>query len=730
MTESTYALHVHSMPFERKPGIREVGSISKTIISEAVDVTQRQLAELVGKEGHTMVLATMNGDRKAENMIQQKVVAIDFDNTENRTDENGLIIKDEKGKAKKFRTEGDKYTSINDALNDDFIKNNASFIYKTFSHQDDWERFRVVFFLDKPLVNNKQVEMLYKWLMKKYPNADPANKDSSRLFYGGTEYIEIGFGNELKTAQVTFEKKEVQTQGEASKSATSEPINGKKNSVSKLNNEEAIQMMEGYLQREHEHLQDYNNALSAIWVIAKAARMGEISKPVAIDFCKMIALGNDEWAENNLVKYKEAMNKPIHDIKTPYTFAQKFGGLSKEPTIDPNDIIATSKYLVDALEIKLYKNRLFFKTGNHWVTEDNKLLRAVDNYVELKRTQDTELIAQFMKRAELIEEEIFPLQFRNSFMLDDGKIIPHSSEDFTPYLLDVDYDPDAYNQDVDDFLDFLTCGRKDLRNVIEEMFGHVLMLQGFPHKVFFYIGEKGSNGKSTFLEMLNSFVGDLGSNIGLENFNDPTSVGELEGKLVNIGDDIDASFLEKSMNFKTLASGNTIMIRPIYQRPYRLKNRATLIFTANDMPTFKDKTGGISRRLVIIPCDNEVKKADFKIDEKLSTDSAKSYLLNLALKGLARIQRNGGKLSESKTINNMVEDYITESDSVLSFLKEEGVNEELPQAEVYEDYKVHCDSNGQKPFSQSKFTQRLKAKGYDKVQKQVMGKRFWRYQKA
>ncbi|MDK6503690.1 DUF5906 domain-containing protein, partial [Lactobacillus crispatus] len=113
-----------------------------------------------------------------------------------------------------------------------------------------------------------------------------------------------------------------------------------------------------------------------------------------------------------------------------------------------------------------------------------------------------------------------------------------------------------------------------------------------PHKVFFFIGEKGANGKSTFLEMLNAFAGDLGTNISLENFNDPTSVVELEGHLVNIGDDIDARYLESSSNFKILASGNTLMVRPIYSTPYRMKNKATLIFTANDMPTFKDKTGG------------------------------------------------------------------------------------------------------------------------------------------
>src|SRR5690606_41960542 len=82
------------------------------------------------------------------------------------------------------------------------------------------------------------------------------------------------------------------------------------------------------------------------------------------------------------------------------------------------------------------------------------------------------------------------------------------------------------------------------------------------------------------------------------------------------------------------------------------------------MPTFKDKTGGIARRLVIIPFDNKVKKVDPRIDEKLSTENAKSYILNLALKGLRRIIENNG-ISHSQTIENAINRYLTENDSVL-----------------------------------------------------------------
>lgn len=176
---------------------------------------------------------------------------------------------------------------------------------------------------------------------------------------------------------------------------------------------------------------------------------------------------------------------------------------------------------------------------------------------------------------------------------------------------------------------------------------------------------------------------------------------ELEGKLVNIGDDIDAGYMEKSMNFKTLASGNTIMVRPIYSKPYKLKNKATLIFTANEMPTFKDKSGGIARRVVIIPCDNKVKKSDPKIDEKLSSDNAKSYLLNIALNAMERIINNGGQLSSSETVAKVTEEYFVESDSILTFIHQCGIDENMTTKGVYDEYLKTCEESGSKPYTQT-----------------------------
>lgn len=706
MSEQQYEVLIDNQGFTTKPTRFQIPSIDKRIVNYPTKVTQQEFATLVGENGQTTVLATMNGKRSKNNMIQQQVVALDFDNTE---------IVD----GKKVKTTGDKYTTVAEVYQDEWVQKNASFIYSTFSHTEDWHRFRLVLFLDRAMTNNTQVEKMYEWLMDKFPTADKANKDSSRLFFGGTEYVEINFTNELDTSQVTFKKEK-----RVSKTTTKK--------VAPLNNDDAIAGFKQYLERDKENLLEYNNALSAIWVIGRAAITGEISYPSAYIFAEMLAMGNEEWERENEKKLKEALNTPLHEFHTEYSFAEKFLGQTKPvgATLDATDMIATSKYLVDVLEVKLFNNQLYFKNGNHWISDNNKLLRAVDQYIELLHSRDNELINQFMKRAELIEEEHFPVQLRNNYYLENGEVKEGVLTEFTPYYLNVDYDPDAYNQDVDEFLNFLTMDRQDLRDVVEDMMGHILMSKGFPHKVFFFIGEKGANGKSTFLEMLNSFIGDLGTNISLENFNDATSVVELEGKLVNVGDDIDVNYLESSSNFKILASGNTLMVRPIYSAPYRMKNKATLIFTANGMPTFKDKSGGIARRLIIIPCDNEVKEVDFEIDEKLSTDEAKSYLLNLALTGLKRIQKNGGSISESETINQLVKEYLTESNNILQFLNDVGINEDLTDVENYEEYQEFCNKYGVNPYKKTAFTQEVKRAGYEQVRQMRLGKRNFYYVKV
>lgn len=387
---------------------------------------------------------------------------------------------------------------------------------------------------------------------------------------------------------------------------------------------------------------------------------------------------------------------------------------------DYTDMIAFGEFIAKELDVKIYKHALYFKDGLNYSSDKIKLNKAINKHLKLRRAQMTELDAQLYIYADLIEDkQKFKVKLRNG-VIEEDTVVDYDCG-FTPFYLDVTYDAGAYDKNVDKFLDFICCGRADMRTVIEEILGHILLVDRFPHKIFFLTGS-GANGKSTFVEMLTKWTGELSSHVDIANFDDGTSLTSLVGKVVNVADDVDAIYLEKSKNLKTMASGNTVGARAIYSQPITLKNTATLIFTANEPPVFKDKSDGIGRRLLIIPFENKVKQRVYNLDELLSSENAKSYLLNLALKGITRIYDNKLELSDSVTINNATKQYYLDNDSVLAYLNEYPAIDNNPVSSVYEAYEEYCEDSNLKAISRNKFTRRLKALGYESKVTSLLGK--------
>lgn len=156
------------------------------------------------------------------------------------------------------------------------------------------------------------------------------------------------------------------------------------------------------------------------------------------------------------------------------------------------------------------------------------------------------------------------------------------------------------------------------------------------------------------MNVLFSMFGDLATNVPIKKLERDDYVARLTNKLVNISDDVDFSYIKSSQNIKTLASGDIVPARELYSKAYYFRNKATMIFSMNELVIFSDHTFGMERRLCILPFENKVKKADPSILDRLTTDNAKSYLLRLGLEGMKRIKENKGQLSYSKTIENIV----------------------------------------------------------------------------
>ncbi|WP_064590318.1 phage/plasmid primase, P4 family [Streptobacillus moniliformis] len=368
------------------------------------------------------------------------------------------------------------------------------------------------------------------------------------------------------------------------------------------------------------------------------------------------------------------------------------------------------------LNCTIFNETLYFKYEDKYSKNERILSNIVKNKgFNLTKNQDKELVHQLRKTNKMVHDDFLPIVLANGYCINNGTVGLYKGQ-FTPYYLDVEYLPSVYDKDVDEFLNWFVSYDAEMRQLINEILGHILMTSGFPQLSFFFVSPKGKNGKSTFFEMLRNFCGELSESLALEELTKAESLSNLRDKLLNCGDDIDDSHIPSSRTFKNLVAGNTIMARELYSNAIPFKNKATLLFSCNEMPKFKDKSGGIERRVRIIPCDNVVVNQDLHIDQKLSTKNAKSYILNLALSGIQSIVNSGGNMILPQRSKISTEEYITESDSVKLYMEYKNeINQsilELSTSVVYMDYEAFCESEGIGAYSKSKFSRRLKEFGY------------------
>lgn len=378
-------------------------------------------------------------------------------------------------------------------------------------------------------------------------------------------------------------------------------------------------------------------------------------------------------------------------------------------------------HYINEEKTRFYKSDMANKT---LMAEIQKRLIKKGLNVTIKQAQETEVINQIkyamiiggkMNLTDEIEEKVYPVQFRNGWVLSNNKDMLKMSGVFTPFNMNVDYDPSVKDENVINFINWFCQNDKELIGLFEEILGHILMTEKFPHHIFFFIGNTGNNGKSTMLNMIENWTNNLHSTVALEQFEKPENIALLIDKLVNCGDDIKASMIEDSRAMKTITSGNKILCRPLYVNPFEFRPSATLIFTCNEIPFFKDKSGGVARRVVCFPCDAQVEdgKRDMDMDYKLSTDSAKSTLLNLALKGLERIYDNHGQLTKVDAVTQATEKYLLESDNIAMFFEEndpDKFTEDLTNntySKLYVLYCEYCKESGYYAVSKKKFSNRL-----------------------
>lgn len=293
--------------------------------------------------------------------------------------------------------------------------------------------------------------------------------------------------------------------------------------------------------------------------------------------------------------------------------------------------------------------------------------------------------------------------------LKTGELKPFSSELVITNKIPWEYDPTVWSELADRTLHKFACGDDGIYALLEEVIGYMFYRRNELRKSFILLGDK-ANGKSTYLDMLKTLLGDgNASALDLSELGERFKTAELFGKLANIGDDIGDEFIANPAIFKKLVSGDRVNAERKGQDPFDFSSYAKLLFSANSMPRIRDKTGAVLDRIVLVPFKATFTKEDPDFDPyikyKLHDSQVMSHLINIGLKGLERVLANRS-FTMPEAVEVELEAYAVANNPILDFFHETPVDEVVNEstASVYDDYVSYAIRNNMKPLGQNEFT--------------------------
>jgi putative DNA primase/helicase len=289
--------------------------------------------------------------------------------------------------------------------------------------------------------------------------------------------------------------------------------------------------------------------------------------------------------------------------------------------------------------------------------------------------------------------------------LTDGSIREHRQSDYLTHCLPVDYDPTALCPRWNDFLIQVMDGRQELVDFLRRAVGYSLT-GSTREQVFFMLYGTGSNGKSTFLEVLRSLFGPLAQNADFGTFlhreqetvrNDIARM--RAARLVTaVETEGDRRFSETIL--KSLTGGDTVTARQLYSEYFEFKPMFKLWLAANHRPVIRGTDHAIWRRVRLIPFTVTIPDADQDPDLATKLREEMTGILTWAVRGCLEWQAQ--RLDAPEDVTDAVTQYRDDMDSIGPFLEEccvLGPDYRVQSGDLMHAYQQWAEKNGGPRFS-------------------------------
>lgn len=352
--------------------------------------------------------------------------------------------------------------------------------------------------------------------------------------------------------------------------------------------------------------------------------------------------------------------------------------------------------------------------------------RGLDNMVALARHRPEIAIGN----PEAFDSHAWLLNLENGTLdLRTGELRPHNPDELLTKLIELPFDPQARCDRFERFLDEVFDGDADTIRFVQQAIGYSMTGDTREH-AFLVLYGTGKNGKSTFLRIAGSILGDYAMTARAETFVNrkpgtaTNDLARLQGaRFVSAVETSDGHLLAESF-IKGVTGGDRVSARFLFAEYFEFEPIFKLWLGTNHKPVIRGSDDGIWRRVRLVPFNQrfEDDRADPDLRDKLESELA--GILAWAVRGCLDWARNG--LSSPETVKAATAAYRSEMDGLAEFLEERCIvavdARERPSA-LYTAYRSWAEANGDKPATKKAFGLMLGERGFQPAR--TRAKRYW-----
>ena len=379
-----------------------------------------------------------------------------------------------------------------------------------------------------------------------------------------------------------------------------------------------------------------------------------------------------------------------------------------------------------------YRDEWFWYTGRHWrATRDGdirgKLTQWLDQYVRGLAKSHISSTLEHVKAQSLVEghnehpvwlgsgsREYIAcknglLDLNRALAGESDAMVEHSPDWFSQSYLPYEYQPGAECPKWFNMLHQNLEGDDQRIDLLQQWCGYCLTKSTDHQKFLMLVGE-GGNGKSVVLGGITALLGrDNVSTVPLEDFGERFTLQRTVGKLANIAAEVGPMDRVAEGKLKEFTAGDRMQFERKHRDPFETTPTAKLMLSTNNLPRFSDRSGGLWRRMLLMPFEREV-----PANERIVGMDKPDYwlnqgelpgMLNWAIDGLRRLQESG-QFTQSAVCEQALAAYRVENNPARTFLLDRFTlhpGGAIPSKTVFQEYRQFCIDGNYRALAEREF---------------------------